>query len=264
MNNKILIGAGVIIVILLILKKFKMNKPDNNTSEPVGDSKAPDNDKFLKITGEVINRLEGGYFHPDMRTKNPDKFGAYHRSGETMFGLDRHAGHGLFYNEKRLSDDVIENMKNIYSGKYSYKNNAAREFWKTIDLSNARSKWAWNYIPPEPIKSGLKLVASKIMYEPFLENANRYLTPQARNIVFNEPRLLFHFSYATWNGSGWFKKFANDINKAVKLGITNPDKLVQIAIASRTTEGLTEGSKPNKLIKQGGEKIKTFINEIRF
>ncbi|NBW37461.1 MAG: hypothetical protein EBR30_21080 [Cytophagia bacterium] len=241
-----------------------MNKGNETNDKPVVDSNEPDNEKFLKITGEVISRLEGGYFHPDMRTKQPDKFGAYHRSGETMYGLDRHAGHGLFYNEKRLSDDVIENMKNIYSGKYSYKTPQAREFWKTIDLSNARSKWAWNSIPPEPLKSGLKLVASKIMYKPFLDNANRYLTPQARNIVFNEPRLLFHFSYATWNGSGWFKKFASDINKAVNLGITNPDKLVKIAIASRTNEGLKEGSAPNSLIKQGGKKIEQFINEIRF
>lgn len=258
--KKYFIIAAIVFLILYLLKRFKMK--DEN--EPIATSNEPDKDKFLKITGEVIKRLEGGYFHPDMRTKNPDKFGAYQRSGETMYGLDRHAGHGLFYNEKRLSDNVIENMKNIYGGKYTYKTPQAREFWKTIDLSQARSKWAWNSVPSEPIKSGLQLLASKIMYDPFLTYSKAYLSQQARNIVFNDPRLLFHFSYAAWNGPGWFKKFASDINEAVKKGITDPDKLVQIAIFSRTNEGLSKGSKPNSLIKQGGEKIKTFINEIRF
>lgn len=259
MKNYFIIAA-IILVILYLLKRFKMT----DETQPITTSGEPDKDKFLKVTGEVINRLEGGYFHPDMRTKDPAKFGAYHRSGETMYGLDRHAGHGLFYNEKRLSDDVIENMKNIYGGRYTYKTPEAREFWKTIDLSQARSKWAWNSIPNEPIKSGLKTLASKIMYKPFLDYSKAYLSPQARNIVFSDPRLLFHFSYATWNGPGWFKKFASDINEAVKNGITDPNKLIQIAIFSRTKEGLKKSSDPNSLIKQGGEKIKTFINEIKF
>jgi hypothetical protein len=258
--KKYIIIASIVLLILYIVKKFKMN--DNK--EPIATSGEPDKDKFLKVTGEVIKRLEGGYFHPDMRTKNPDKFGAYQRSGETMYGLDRHAGHDLFYNEKRLDDDVIKNMKNIYGGRYTYKTPEAREFWKTIDLSQARSKWAWNSIPNEPLKSGLQLVASKIMYKPFLTYSKAYLSPQARNIVFSDPRLLFHFSYATWNGPGWFKKFASDINEAVKNGITDPNKLVQIAIFSRTKEGLRKGSEPNSLIKQGGEKIKGFINDITF
>lgn len=259
MKNYFIIAA-IILVILYLLKRFKMT----DETQPIITSGEPDKDKFLKVTGEVINRLEGGYFHPDMRTKDPAKFGAYQRSGETMYGLDRHAGHGLFYNEKRLSDDVIENMKNIYGGRYTYKTPEAREFWKTIDLSQARSKWAWNSIPNEPLKSGLKTLASKIMYKPFLDYSKAYLSPQARNIVFSDPRLLFHFSYATWNGPGWFKKFASDINEAVKNGVTDPNKLVQVAIFSRTYEGLKKGSEPNSLIKQGGKKIKTFINDIRF
>ena len=262
--KKYFIIAAIVLLILYLLKRFKMSSVVSNDDSPIASSNEPEKDKFLKVTGEVIKRLEGGYFHPDMRTKNPDKFGAYHRSGETMYGLDRHAGHGLFYNEKRLNDDVIENMKNIYGGRYTYKTDAAREFWKAIDLSQARSKWAWNSIPAEPLKSGLQLVASKIMFKPFLDYSKAYLSPQSRNIVFSDPRLLFHFSYATWNGPGWFKKFASDINEAVKNGITDANKLVEVAMFSRTKEGLKKGSAPNSLIKQGGEKIKTFINDIRF
>ena len=133
MKNYFIIAA-IILVILYLLKRFKMT----DETQPITTSGEPDKDKFLKVTGEVINRLEGGYFHPDMRTKNPDKFGAYHRSGETMYGLDRHAGHGLFYNEKRLSDDVIENMKNIYGGRYTYKTPEAR--MTGLSLSGAQNR----------------------------------------------------------------------------------------------------------------------------
>jgi len=88
------------------------------------------------------------------------------------------------------------------------------------------------------------------------------LSPEAQAIVDSDGRLTFHFVYATWNGPGWFKKFATDINKAVASGITDTDKLVQVALDSRTKEGLKEGSAPNSLVKQGGEKIAKFIQAL--
>ena len=94
--KKYFIIAAIVLLILYLLKRFKMSNVVNDNESPINASNEPDKDKFLKVTSEVIKRLEGGYFHPDMRTKNPDKFGAYHRSGETMYGLDRHAGHDLF------------------------------------------------------------------------------------------------------------------------------------------------------------------------
>ena len=96
-----------------------------------------------------------------------------------------------------------------------------------------------------------------------MQNANNYLDTKTRQIVDSDPRLMFHFIYATWNGPGWFKKFAADMNKAVNSGITDSDKLVQIAIDSRTKEGLKPGSSPNSLIAQGGKKIAGFINSLK-
>jgi hypothetical protein len=75
----------------------------------------------------------------------------------------------------------------------------------------------------------------------------------------SDGRLLFHFIYATWNGSGWFQKFAKDINAAVAQGITNTDALLKVAMHSRTKEGLTKGSAPNSLIAQGGNKIEKIV-----
>lgn len=220
-------------------------------------------DQFRNVTDIVIRKLEGGYFHPNMRSKRPEVFGSYHSSGETMFGLDRHAGHDLFYSTPRAAKDVLANLPYIEGNKYQYKNNAAKEFWGIIDRNNAKNKWSWLYIPPEPTASKLRLLAADIMYNKYNQNASAFLTPQARKIVESDNRLLFHFIYGTWNGSGWFRKFATDINDAVAKGITNTDKLVDIALKSRTNEGLTKGSPPNKLIKQGGEKIAKFINDLK-
>lgn len=210
------------------------------------------------VVATVIDKLEGGYFHPNMRTQNPAKFGAYNRSGETMFGLDRHAGHGLYYATPRKAGDVLANLQHIESGEYQYKTPEAKEFWEAIDSADAKNKWQWNY-KGGPLENRLRYLAGRIIKPQFESLANRYLSPKAKSIVFNDGRLLFHFIYATWNGSGWFQKFAKDINDAVEKGVDNPDVLIQVAMDSRTKEGLKSGSAPNSLIARGGEKIEKIV-----
>ena len=223
---------------------------------------AVDKDKFKTVTKLVIDKLEGGYFHPNMRTANPKKFGPYHRSGETMFGLDRHAGHGLYYSTPRKSDDVLSNLKNIESGVYTYKSLEAKEFWTTIDTANAKNNWQWLY-RGGGLENKLKDLTAEIMLPSYEANAKNYLDATAREIVEKDNRLLFHFIYASWNGSGWFKKFATDMNKAVSSGITDADKLSQVALDSRLKEGLKKGSLPNSLIAQGGNKIAKIFDSLK-
>lgn len=223
---------------------------------------AVDKDKFKTVTKLVIDKLEGGYFHPNMRTANPKKFGAYHRSGETMFGLDRHAGHGLYYSTSRKSDDVLSNLKHIESGVYTYKSLEAKEFWTTIDTANAKNNWQWLY-RGGGLEDKLKDLTAEIMLPTYERNATNYLDAKAKEIVEKDNRLLFHFIYASWNGSGWFKKFATDMNKAVSSGITEADKLSQVALDSRLKEGLRKGSSPNSLIAQGGNKIAKIFDSLK-
>ena len=223
---------------------------------------AVDKDKFKTVTKLVIDKLEGGYFHPNMRTANPKKFGSYHRSGETMFGLDRHAGHGLYYSTSRKSDDVLSNLKNIESGVYTYKSLEAKEFWTTIDTANAKNNWQWLY-RGGGLENKLKDLTAEIMLPTYERNATNYLDAKAKEIVEKDNRLLFHFIYASWNGSGWFKKFASDMNKAVSIGITDADKLSQVALDSRLKEGLRKGSLPNSLIAQGGNKIAKIFDSLK-
>lgn len=189
---------------------------------------------YDKIVLEVIDRLEGGYFHPDMLKDGRVKDQRYVNSGETMMGIDRSSG-------KKINDSP-----------------EAKEFWKLIDDAGARYSWKWNY-KGGPLEPKLKELAGKIIKPYFEKFSNLYLSPKAKQLVYSDGRLLFHFIYATWNGSGWFKKFASDINNAVDAGITNTDELLKIAIDSRIKEGLKPGSPPNSLIAQGGEKIKKIV-----
>ena len=211
--------------------------------------------QFDYVTGVVIDKLEGGYVHPDMRTRNPSKFGAYHRSGETMFGLDRHAGHGLYYSTPRKTSDVLSNLKYIYDGSYQYKTPDAKEFWTTIDKQNARKNWNWLYKGGD-LYPKLKKLAGGIMLPHYTNLANKYLSEKSREIIESDPRLLFHFIYACWNGSGWFKKFAEKFNQAVASGTTNKNSLLDVAIKSRTQSG-------NNLIATGGNKINAFIYDFK-
>lgn len=215
---------------------------------------------FNKLVVLVIDTVEGGYYHPAMlddgrlKTANP---GAYATSGETMFGLDRSAGHDLFYSTPRPSNTVKEDVKLIESGAYHYKSDAAAAFWGAIDKANAKTNWKWNYLGGD-LNAPLKTLAAQLMKPYFDYLSGKYLGDYAKYVT-ADARLTFHFAYACWNGPGWFKKFANDIRAAVDAGKKTSDELAAVALHSRLEEGLTPGSAPNALIKQGGEKIKSLF-----
>ena len=199
----------------------------------------PSNDSFSKVVSEVIDRLEGGYYHPDMLKDGRVKDSRYGSSGETMFGIDRKAGGAI--------NTTPEGM----------------EFWKLIDAQNARSNWKWGYKGGD-LAPKLKDLVGKMIKRNFDTYSNKYLDPKSKEIVNKDPRLLFNFIYSVWNGPGWFKKFAEDFNKKVRAGVTNPEELVKVTLDSRTKEGLTPGSSANSLVKQGGEKMANLYNDPTF
>lgn len=197
-----------------------------------------DKSKFNSVVALVIDNLEGGYYHPDMLKDGRIKDSRYSDSGETMLGIDRKAGGAL------------------------NTTTAGKAFWGAIDAAGARTKWKWNYKGGQ-LYDKLKGLAADIIYPEYERLAGLYLSPEAKKIVDQDKRLLFHFVYGTWNGAGWFKKFASDINNAVSGGVVNPVTLTKVAIDSRTKEGLKKGSSPNSLIAQGGQKIaKLFMNDL--
>lgn len=193
-----------------------------------------DKDTFKEVTKIVIDKLEGGYYNPAWHNTGDSRYGS---SGETMFGIDRKAGGSINTTE------------------------AGKKFWGAIDKNKSKAIWTWNY-KGGTLNPLLKDLAVDVIYPSYVKYHNNYLSPEAQAIVDSDGRLTFHFVYATWNGPGWFKKFATDMNNAVANGITDTDKLVQVALDSRTKEGLKEGSAPVSLVQQGGNKIAKFIEEL--
>ena len=186
--------------------------------QPVGQS------DFDKIVQDVIDNLEGGYYHPDMTKDGRLKSkGGMGNSGETMFGMDRKHGTGFA------------------------QSSAGQEFWGLIDKAGASKNWAYNYRGGN-LESKLKPLVTKMIQPVYDSLSKRYLSDEARKIVQSDPKLTFNFAYATWNGPGWFQKFAKKVNKAVEDGITDPKELAKVAIDARLQSG-------NSLIAQGGRKV---------
>jgi hypothetical protein len=232
---------------------------DTETSEQVGVGEVTkETTDFSTIVATVINKLEGGYYHPHMAKANPNRFSAYSKSGETMFGLDRHAGHGLYYKGKQKSSDVQDNLKYIESNTYEYSSPEAKEFWETIDSLGAKTKWDWNYRGGSEEKKLITL-AGKIIKKQWEDLSKQYLSTESKKIIESDGRLLFNFVYAVWNGSGWFKKWATAFNEKIQSGEKDSDSLVKFIVGMRTKEGLAANSNPNPLIAKGGEKIKDLV-----
>jgi hypothetical protein len=76
--------------------------------------------------------------------------------------------------------------------------------------------------------------------------SDRYLSDKAKTLVQSNNGLKLHFYYASWNGEGFFKGFAEKINQAVDDGIESPEKLLSIAINSRLNM---------PIMKKSGEKL---------
>jgi hypothetical protein len=176
---------------------------------------------FDNEVNRVIDNLEGGYYHPNMKKSDMGK------SGETMMGMDRKYGAGFA------------------------QTSAGKEFWKLIDDANAKNNWKWNYMGG-PLESRLRALVTKMIQPEYERLSNRYLNEKAREIVKKSPNLMFHFIYATWNGAGWFQKFANKINEAVDEGVTKISDLESIAMKSRKESG-------NSIIASGGQKISKLL-----
>ena len=185
------------------------------------------------VVNVVIDNLEGGYYHPDMLSDGRVKDGRFGNSGETMYGLDRKAG-------------------NIEAT-----GPAGKEFWSLIDSQNARSNWKHGYMLKDnpSLDKQLRKLAAEVMKPLFIRNGRSYLSPESAEIISKDPALTFNFAYATWNGPGWFQKFARVINDAVASGNKDPKELLKLVLARRIDS-------TNSLIAQGGTKVANIANRI--
>jgi len=188
--------------------------------------KADLNSMYDKIAADILDNIEGGYYNPGQV-----KDSRYGRSGETMFGIDR------------LRGGDINNTKE------------GKKFWGIIDKAKKINpkEWKWLYKGGQ-YEDQLKELAKDMVFPKFTSLVDRYLSEESKQIVYSDYNLLFNFVYATWNGQGWFKKFAKIINKEVNRGNEDPEKLYKIIMNARRNSG-------SSLIKQSADKIEKLIKK---
>jgi len=224
-------------------------KDDNTSESPLSLDSGPVT--YEKMVELIVANIEGGYWHPNMFKDGRLRYNSlYDISAETMFGIDR----GNYIGKNDVSVPLGSGkMKNVTKG--TAKNQYTIEFWGIIDNENAKDTWKWGYKGGnlQPKLAGL---VANIMKPNYTSFSDKYLSPQAKAIVNSYAPLTFNFIYATWNGSGWFQKFAKKVNNAVDSGITDPKQLANIAIDSRTSSAST-------LIKMGAPKIKSVMDDLR-
>jgi hypothetical protein len=207
-----------------------------STSSKITDYSQGGTSDFLEITKKVIDKFEGGYWNPQCAglpgSKHPSKTGMYSRSGETMYGLDREAG----AIEKASPTNGVEFFKIIDDEK------------QKMGLENFCAKWKWNYRGGE-LKDKLMDLAAKIMKDLYERNARSFFKGKTKEVVESSKPLTLHFSYATWNGPGFFQYFAKSMNQAIEQGKSIPE-LVEIAKKDRDAKfGSTAWSGANEKVK---------------
>lgn len=160
---------------------------------------------FRQVTDKIIEKLEGGYYNPVWHYKS-----GMGRSGETLFGLDRKHGGTLNTSSE------------------------GREFWRLVDQNKNKEVWRYNYMPTGSLNEKLRNLVSSILGKSYQEFSKRYLKPESQKMVESDPRLKFHFAYATWNGPGFFRKFADRLNQRIEnQRILDPTKLFKMSMQDR-------------------------------
>jgi hypothetical protein len=223
-------------------------------------------DKFKIIFNFIIDNMESGYYHPDFMTTGrkvayttkfygPKAFNVYKLSGETLYGLDRFAGHSMWYKNplvKNLKQGGTpqNDLKYVYSNVYKFKNKDAETFWTTLDKLDARHKWEYDYLGGTYEKQ-LKELALKMMYQYFLTDVWAKLSDDSKLAVLDDDHLAANYLYTAWNGSGWVQKFSFIINDSIKKGITDTTIINQKLFNARQAS--------NALNQRNGAKLQRLI-----
>jgi peptidoglycan hydrolase-like protein with peptidoglycan-binding domain len=225
----------------------------------------------------IIDKFEGGYYNPGMEEASDPIYGD---SGETMMGIDRKhssyeedttAGKEFWkiidensgWSEEEVNEFKIPKLKEILLNEVSIGTviKIGKIIKKVKDVyddvfEDDPEKWPYNYRGGTHEKKLKDLVVQ--MIEPqFEELYSRYINPDAKEIIDTDYNLKFHFVRATYNGSGWFKYFAEIINNAVtNKDIKNPKELGDIAIDSRINSTYSGDPRSKELIRRSGIKLK--------
>jgi hypothetical protein len=195
--------------------------------------------KDSTIVQAIVDNLEGGYYHPshayDSKTNSlKSSFTVYKNSGETLYGIDRFAGNteGIKQGPVNPTGVAFWSAVDAISGFGAYKN-AARITktgnWNIQKNPRKSNGWSWNYMPKpsDPGYNTLQTNLQKYISSQFTTFSNRYFgNHPVGKLVESDGRLKFLFYRATWNGVGFFQKYANNLKAVYDKGERDIDKLI--------------------------------------
>jgi hypothetical protein len=192
-----------------------------------------------KIINLVIDNLEGGYYHPDMKDKlrNGERM---LDSGETMFGIDRKNG----------------------APQFTTKTPEAVKFWQMVDAyfgahhgdtSYYGDKADGNKKTPAAVGRQLRNFVKEMILDAY-DDYNDYLSDGAKKIVESDPKLFMQFLYAVWNGPGNFQRFANLVNAAYSNGERAAQAFFDIVQTARRNKG--------GLFAEGADKLDALATQL--
>ena len=199
-------------------------------------------EQALQLAVIIINELEGGYYHPDMKAKlkGGENMGD---SGETMYGLDRQKGNIENSEAGKKFFALVDKYYSTHHADTGYYNDKANGQHADI---------------PASVGTQLKQLAAEVIYNRF-NNYAAALDKAAKEKVLSDPALLIQFFYAVYNGQGNFNKFATVMNDAYSKGTTDAKKLYQLLQRKRRTLG--KGDNGNKLFRKGADKLDSIIKK---
>jgi len=180
---------------------------------------------FETVTKIVIDKFEGGYWNP-FCPHPKENMGV---STETLFGIDRYNGNIEATPEGREFFKIIDKEK--------YDNGAqSNGFGKNMQWTNMNqfcNKWKWLYRGGDK-EQVLKDLAVRLMKTYFDNNISNFVkNPKLKEKIENIPALTLHMSYATWNGPGFFQKFAKSLEDGLNQGMSDSE-LINKAIEDRS------------------------------
>ena len=70
----------------------------------------------------------------------------------------------------------------------------------------------------------------------FDRNMSKYVNAETKQKVESIPGLTLHMSYATWNGPGFFKKFAKSLESKIKTGASDKEQIGRASCRERVSD----------------------------
>ena len=186
----------------------------------------PDKGKGFGIIGKkmadkdllkaMVDYIEGGYYYPGHAYSqfNESSRKLYGSSGETLWGIDRHAGQTENSSLGKKFWAAVDNLSGYGSstGKTGYAKKTNTRSWDSGSYPTKSGGWKYNYMPSK------KDAGFDTMYNSFVEYASghchewldKYFKDHpVKAMILGDARMKFMWFRATWNGPGWFSWYVN-------------------------------------------------------